>query len=75
MCKLLVPYTSKVAVAVCIEGNICVWFHDEWFVSCALQVVDYVFTAFSCELSVPKRIVRIGELRMIYLAENCVQDI
>jgi hypothetical protein len=26
-----------------------VWFHDEWFVSCALHLVDYVFFCFLCK--------------------------
>jgi hypothetical protein len=46
MRELLVPYTSKVAAAVCVKQKIFIWFHDKWFVSCALQVIDDAFDYF-----------------------------
>jgi hypothetical protein len=46
MRKLLVPYTSEVNVVVCVERKIFVRFHDEWFVSFSLQVIDDAFDCF-----------------------------
>jgi hypothetical protein len=43
---LLMPYTRKVAVAVCVKWKIFMWFHDKWLVSCALQVIDDAFDCF-----------------------------